>query len=165
MEEIMNSIGPALTFCVGIATCWFTYVIINVIVTFFNAKKLDKSLTFCFNQLGKIFYAAMTLLYVVTIIGSIYFIVVGFTSKNWSYCINALNVLGFVTIVYAWQLSSIVLVGRKSMMIGRLLVDYRKIKKLNFGYTQKVSFVYSQQEYAFSVRFVDLTELKKRLAV
>ena len=73
MNEIISSIGPALTFIVGIASCWFTFVIVNVIVTMFNAKKLDNSLTFCFNKLGKIFYLAMTLLYVATIIGSIYY--------------------------------------------------------------------------------------------
>ena len=62
------------------------------------------------------------------------------------------------------MLSSIVLVGKKNMMVGRMMIDYRKLKKVNYSYENKMSFVYAQHEYNFSTRFVDLTELRKRIS-
>ncbi len=44
------------------------------------------------------------------------------------------------------------------------MIDYRKLKKVNYSYTNKMSFVYAQQEYNFSTRFIDLTQLRKKIS-
>ena len=57
------------------------------------------------------------------------------------------------------------MIGKKNLMIGRMVIDYRKLKKVNYNYAHKVSFVYAQGEYNFSTRFVDLTLLRKKISI
>lgn len=74
---------------------------------------------------------------------------------------NGLNIAAFVCVVFAYFASTLVMIGRKNMMVGRMMIDYRKLKKVNFTYNNKMSFVYAQKDYSFSTRFVDKTELRK----
>ena len=110
MAEILLSI---FSFLLLIIILWFTYTIVNIVVTIFRCKKLDKSLKFCFNTTGKIFYGLLTILYIV-----------------------------------GYSASSLVMIGRKNMMVGRMMIDYRKLKKVNFTYNNKMSFVYAQKDYS-----------------
>ena len=64
-------------------------------------------------------------------------------------------------ILFGYSASSLVMIGRKNMMVGRMMIDYRKLKKVNFTYNNKMSFVYAQKDYSFSTRFIDKTELRK----
>ena len=165
MDQLFETIGQTLSFLMLLVILYFTYTIANILVTVFRTKKLDTSLTFCFNKVGKIIYVASTALYVVTVIASIYFIIVGLMKGNYSWYVYAVNAWAFMSVVFAYLLSSIVLIGRKNLMIGRMVVDYRKLKKVNYSYNHKVSFVYSQAEYSFSTRFVDLTLLRKKISI
>ena len=122
---------------------WFSYTIINIFITMYRCKKVDHSLGFCFNTLGKVFYLGLTIAYVLCLVGGI---------------------AAFMSVLYGYMLSSIVLVVKKNMMVGRMMIDYRKLKKVNYSYENKMSFVYAQHEYNFSTRFVDLTELRKRIS-
>lgn len=161
MEEMIYTI---LLFIVGLIFLWFTYTVINNVVTIFRCRKRDNSLSFCFNTAGKVFYAFLTVLYVVIFVGGVYAFVYGLLKDNSLIYRNALNAVAFMTVVYAYNISAIVLVGRKYMMVGRMEIDYRKLKKVNYSYNNRMSFVYAQKEYNFSTRFVDLTELRKRIS-
>lgn len=143
---------------------WFSYSIINILFTFFKCRKLDNSLTFCFNTLGKFVFSISTILYIGCLIGGILAIVYGLLNNSTVFWQNGLNVIAFMSVAFGYLLSSIVLVGRKNMMVGRMMIDYRKLKKVNYSYTNKMSFVYAQQEYNFSTRFIDLTQLRKKIS-
>lgn len=161
MNETVASIFALLLIVV---ICWFTYTIANIIVTIFRCKKLDNSLGFCFNSKGKIFYIILTILYVVGFVGGIITLIYGFFTDKTRIFLNGVNVAAFVSVVFAYFLSSLVLVGRKNMMVGRMMIDYRKLKKVNFTFTNKMSFVYAQKDYNFSTRFIDITKLRKMIS-
>ena len=38
------------------------------------------------------------------------------------------------------------MIGRKNMMVGRMMIDYRKLKKVNLLITIKCHFVYAQKD-------------------
>lgn len=164
MNQTSEMILSILSFILILVILWFSYTIINIIVTILRCKKRDHSLTFCFNTIGKVVYILLTILYVVGFIGSIVCIVYGLIYGKIGFYRNGINVLAFVSVVFGYLMSSIVLVGKKNMMVGRMEIDYRKLKKVNYSYTNKMSFVYSQHEYNFSTRFVDLSELRKRIS-
>ena len=165
MEKILESGVLILAFLMVLVVAWFTFTIANIVVTIIRTKKLDTSLNFCFNSLGKVFYPILLVVYIAVVSGSIYFIVVGLMKGIQNYYVNGINAWAFVSVVTAYFLSSLVLIGRKNLMIGRMVIDYRKLKKVNYSYTNKVSFVYAQHEYSFSTRFVDLTQLRKKISV
>lgn len=161
MSDIILSV---LSFLLLIIILWFTYTIANIVVTIFRCKKTDKSLKFCLNTLGKVFYSVLTIIYVVCFVGGIFFMVKGLIDNSINVYRNGLNVAAFVSVVYAYFASSIVMVGRKNLMVGRMMIDYRKLKKVNFTYNNKMSFVYAQKDYSFPTRFVDKSELRKTIA-
>lgn len=158
MAEILLSI---FSFLLLIIILWFTYTIVNIDVTIFRCKKLDKSLKFCFNTTGKIFYGLLTILYIVGFIGGIGAMVYGLFNDSLTIYRNGLNVAAFMSVIFGYSASSLVMIGRKNMMVGRMMIDYRKLKKVNFTYNNKMSFVYAQKDYSFSTRFIDKTELRK----
>lgn len=152
-----------LYFALIAITLWFTYSIVNIVVTLYKVRKRDNSLTFCLNTKGKVFYGILTGLYVIAFVGGIVATVLGFIWDENMIFINGLNALALSAFVYSYNLSSIVLVGRKNLMVGRMEIDYRKLKKVNYTYN-KMSFVYAQHDYHFSIRFVDVTTLRKKIS-
>ena len=161
LSELILSI---FSFLLLIVILWFTYTIANIFVTFYKCKKTDHSLGFIFNTSGKVFYSILTLVYVIGFFGGIGFMVYGIFQDQMDFYRNGLNVAAFVSVVFAYFMSSLVMVGRKNMMVGRMLIDYRKLKKVNFTYNNKMSFVYAQRDYSFPTRFVDKTELRKTIS-
>jgi len=95
---------------------------------------------------------------------AVWAVVYGIVTSRSSFFHNGLNAAALLTVVYAYFLSTIVLVGRKNLMVGRMLIDYRKLKKVNFTYNNKVTFVYAQKDYSFPTRFVDKTKLRKMIS-
>lgn len=154
-------ISAVLSILLLVIFAWFTYTIINIFVTFMRCKKQDHSLRFCFNTGGKIFYIVLFMIYLVGVIGGLIAVIYGFINNQLSFFHNGLNVAAFVTVLFAYFASTIVLVGRKNLMVGRMLIDYRKLKKVNFTYNNKVTFVYAQKDYSFPTRFINKTELRK----
>lgn len=161
MSEIILSI---LSFLLLIVIIWFTYTIINILVTMYRCKKADKSLAFCFNTLGKCFYIALAIIYIVGFIGGIIAMVYGLINNAMDTYRTGLNIAAFVSVVFGYFASSVVLVGKKHMMVGRMMIDYRKLKKVNYTHNNKMSFVYAQHDYNFSTRFVDKTRLRKLIS-
>ena len=62
------------------------------------------------------------------------------------------------------QLANVVVLGKKHMLIGRLLVDYRKMKKIDLNSKREMTFVYAQKSFRFSTRFVDIKKLREAIA-
>ncbi len=158
MEDIILSIFSILLI---LAICWFSYTIANIIVTILKCKKLDKSLHFCFNTKGKIFYICLTIIYVAGFIGGLIMLVYGLLNNKTNFYQYGLDIAAFISVVFAYFLSSLVLIGRKNMMVGRMMIDYRKLKKVNFNMNNQMSFVYAQKNYHFSTRFIDIIALRK----
>lgn len=161
MGEIISQV---LSFLLLIVIVWFTYTIINIIVTMYKCKKADKSLKFCFNTTGKYFYSALFLLYILGFIGGISAMCYGIFSNQINIYRNGVNIAAFMSVVFGYFLSSIVLIGKKYMMVGRMMIDYRKLKKVNYTVSNKMSFVYAQHDYSFSTRFVDKTKIRKLIS-
>lgn len=161
MKDIIQQV---LSFLLLIITLWFTFTIVNIIVTIYRTKKADKSLAFCFNSLGKIFYGILTAVYLIGFIGGVSAMIYGLVKHADQTFFIGLQVVAFITVVFAFFLSSIVMVGRKYMMVGRMMIDYRKLKKVNYTHNNKMSFVYAQHDYNFSTRFVDKTKLRKLIS-
>lgn len=161
MAEIIQSILSGLLFIILI---WFTYTIANIYVTMFKCHKLDHSLKPCLNTVGKALYIGLTLLYLVGFIGGVAAFIYGLVTSQSVFYVNGLNIAAFVSVIYGYYCSTLVLLGRKNMMVGRMMIDYRKIKKANFSYGRKMTFVYAQKDYSFSTRFVDTTQLKQAIS-
>lgn len=153
-----------ITLALIIATAWFNFVIINTTYTLIKCKKRDHELKFIFNMQGKLFYIALTVLYIVGLIGGIIVAVIGVIKSSQLWWLNGLSVVTFVSLFYCFFFTQIIMVGRKYIMIGRMQIDYRKLKKVNYSYDNKMSFVYAQHDYHFSTRWVDTTDLKKRIS-
>ena len=49
------------------------------------------------------------------------------------------------------------------MMIGKIKLDYRKIKRVTYPKAKKLRFVYGQKSFETSLRFIDDFKLKKAL--
>ncbi len=144
-----------------VVTLWFTYTILNIVVTIFRCRRKDKELKFCLSRNGYIFYILLTILYLGCFIGGIAAAIYGITHGYSGWYRNGMNVTALMSLIYAYMLSSILLLGKKNMMVGRIVIDYRKLKKVNFTFDNKMSFVYMQKDYNFSTRFANKKELRK----
>ena len=58
----MRTFYPVLATLMVIVTAYFTYMIINVLVTMIKAKRKDHSLKICLTTAGKAFYIIITIL-------------------------------------------------------------------------------------------------------
>lgn len=158
-ELILN----VLSFLMLIVLAWFSFTSVNILVTVFKCKRKDKSLKFCFNSGGKIFYIILCIVFPIIYIGGLIAIVYGLTHDNVDMYRIAINVMGLSTLLFSMSVSNVILLGKKELMIGRMLIDYRKMKKVSFGLDDKVTFVFAQKEYSFSTRFTDVTEIRKAI--
>ncbi len=160
---MQDTILDMLAVIMVVVTLWFTYSILNIIATIFNARRKDKELKFCLSRNGYIAYIILTILYLCCFIGGIGAAIYGVMNGYSAYYRNGMNAAALMSLIYAYMLSSIVLLGRKNMMVGRMVIDYRKLKKVNFTYDKKMSFVYMQKDFNFSTRFADKTKLRKAI--
>lgn len=152
-----------LAFLMLLVLAWFSFTTLNIVVTIFKRKRKDDSLKFCFNSFGKIFYTIFTIVFLVVYIGGFYGIYYGFSHDNVNAFRIAINLMALTTLLYSLALSNIVLLGNKELMIGRMLIDYRKMKKITIGLDDRITFVFAQKEYTFSTRFANLTEIKRAI--
>ena len=152
-----------LSFLMLLVLAWFGFTTVNIIVTIFRTRKQDKTLQFSFSRGGKIFFIVSSVVFLALFIGGIIAIVYGLTHDNISMYRVAINLMGLGSLLYSLLLSNTIQLGRKDLMIGRMLIDYRKMKKVTFSLDDRVTFVYAQKEYTFTTRFADLTEIKKAM--
>lgn len=160
----MESFYQFLTFLMILVAIYFTYMIINVYVTILKAKKRDNSLTFALTNTGKIFYICGSILHVIILIGGIAIAVIYAMKGKPVVYLNAITVIALYSLIYSFQVANITLVGRKSMLVGRMSIDYRKMKKVDLNYHHELSFVYAQKSFKFSTRFVDVPVLRRAIS-
>lgn len=160
---IADLILNVLAFIMLLILAWFSFQVANIAVTIFRQRKRDKTFKFCLNQTGKVFYLVLTFVFIAVYIGGFATIVYSFTYDNLDSLRIAINFMALITVFYSYMLSSIIMLGRKEMMIGRMLIDYRKMKKVSFSLHDKVTFIFSQKEYSFSTTFTDVMEIRRAL--
>lgn len=157
----MKTFYQVMTFLMILIALYFSYMIVNVFYTIFKQKRSDHSMQFCLTPAGKAFYIIMTIIWIVLLIGCIAVAIIAASADRPVVYLNAMVVLALYTIVYSFQVANITLVGRKSLLVGRMSIDYRKMKKVDLNYHNELSFVYSQKSFKFSTRWVDVPLLRK----
>lgn len=157
-----EALGIVLAFLVFLVFIWLVYCNITIIVVFIINRKKDKSLELCLTTKGKIFYLILLVLFFIEIIFGSYLTIQFLMSnkQNLGYLIlNAMTILTFV-ITYFFQ--EIVLTGKRDIMVGRLTLDKRKIKRIQY-IKRNVQFIYGQKNYKINLRFIDVQKLKINL--
>ncbi len=159
----MNAIVNILPFLVFLALIWFTYINISYGVTMYLATKEDHTLTSCLSDSGKYFYVILLILYIGIFIICSLVMVLSAVNNNLNSIYTPLNILTIITLVVSILLQQIIYVGHRQMMIGKIKLDYRKIKRVTYPRTKKLRFVYGQKTFETSLRFIDDFKLKKAL--
>ena len=159
----MNAIFNILPFLVFLALLWFTYINISYGVTMYLATKEDHTLTSCLSDSGKYFYVILLILYIGIFIICTSVMVLSAVNNNLNSIYTPLNILTVITLGVSILLQQIIYVGHRQMMIGKIKLDYRKIKRVTYPRTKKLRFVYGQNTFETSLRFIDDFKLKKAL--
>lgn len=154
----MDSLLIVLPVLVAVALIWFTYTNLNYGVTVFRYTRKDDSLQLCLNTIGKVIYGVLTIGYIVCLIGGLIFIALNFGNDD---VYTVLNVITIISIAVGYLYQQVIFVGSKQMLIGRILLDYRKIKRVSFPKKSKMSFAYGMKTFQTSVIFCDESLLKK----
>ncbi|MDD8049388.1 MAG: hypothetical protein PHH04_07355 [Thomasclavelia sp.] len=154
------NIGYILPIVVAAVLLWITYVIINYIVTVIKTTKKDPSYKLCLNTVGRIVIIGLYILYLIGAGVFIYFLVTDFGSDIMMYMLNGFTLFS-ILVAYASQ--SIIFVGSRHMLIGRVELDYRKIKRVQFPKKSKMNFTYGMKEFHNNVSFCDASLLKKAI--
>lgn len=153
-------IVPVLVFIVLV---WFTYLIVNFFATIIKTKKKDKTMVCGLNTKGKIFYVVLSILYLLVFIGALYFLITGYLKNGIDSIYLPLNILTIFSILYNFLLQYIIYFGQRQILIGRVIFDYRKIKRVTYPKATKLRFAYGQRTLETNIRFIDESLLKKAL--
>ena len=143
---------------------YFTYQIVNLLVTMLKQRKIEGAMEFCLSSTGLYAYIGMIAGYIVAWAIFIWTCIVGWQLDSLQWLNNGLSVLTIYTVIFSMQLANVVVLGKKHMLIGRLLVDYRKMKKIDLNSKREMTFVYAQKSFRFSTRFVDIKKLREAIA-
>lgn len=153
-------IVPVLVFIVLV---WFTYLIINYVATIIKTKKKDKTMVCGLNMQGKVFYTILSIVYIVIVITTIYWMISGYLKKGIDSVYLPLNILAISSILFNFVLQYIIYFGQRQILIGRVIFDYRKIKRVTYPKATKLRFAYGQRTLETNIRFIDDSLLKKSL--
>lgn len=160
---LMNAIFNILPFLVFVALLWFTYINISYGVKMYWVTKEDHTLTSCLSDFGKYFYIILLIIYIGVFIICSSLMILSVVNNNLNRAYTPLNILTIITLVVSVLLQQIIYVGHRQMMIGKIKLDYRKIKRVTYPNTKKLRFVYGQRTFETSLRFIDDFKLKKAL--
>lgn len=158
--EIITNILPFLVF---LALLWFTYTNISLAVILLRAKKKDSTLSLCLSTTGKYFYLGLTICYLAIYITCVVIMVLALVNNKLENLYVPLNALTIITIGVSFLYQQIIMVGHRQMLIGKIILDYRKIKRVSYPKAKKLRFVYGQRTLETPLRFIDEFELKKAL--
>lgn len=160
---LMNAIFNILPFLVFLALLWFTYINISYGVTMYRATKEDHTLTSCLSDSGKYFYIVLLIFYAFVFCVCLALMILNIITNSLDSTYTPLNILTIVTLAVSILLQQIIYVGHRQMMIGKIKLDYRKIKRVTYPKAKKLRFVYGQKSFETSLRFIDDFKLKKAL--
>lgn len=159
----MNDIFDTLPILVFLVLLWFTYINISYAIIMYSSTKEDHTLTSCLNDSGKYFYHALLILYVCSFILCTTLIILYIVNNDPNRTLAPLNILTIITLAVSILSQQIIYVGHRQMMIGKVKLDYRKIKRVSYPKDKKLRFIYGQRSYETSLRFIDDFKLKKAL--
>lgn len=143
---------------------YFLLILINSLVIYAKARRNDSTLEHCLSQRGILCLALLTVAYIAIFIFTVYSFVVKLNKEGFMAAMQNINLVALATLIYALEIQNVILVGKKSILIGNTLFEYRKMKKITYPKGKKLSFVYSQKDVQTSLFFIDVTKLKSALA-
>lgn len=160
MSDFINA---ALPIIIAFLLVWFTYLNINYFYTIFKLKKSEKEMHLCNTKVGLVMNYVVLAIYIGGTVASFValassFMANTFATKGSLY----LNILALLAIFANQYYSRLVYLSKKSLIIGRIKFDYRKIKRIDIR-PNKLSFNYGQNHLATRLFFVDDEKLRVTL--
>jgi len=161
IAAIISNILPWVLFC---CLLYFTLILFNFVFAIIQAKRKDATLVLCISKKGKLLAALEIIIYVVALVICIILFINNYRlNSNLTVAITTFNPLTVYTLLFAMHIQDIIFVGKKNILIGNKMYEYRRMKKVVFPKKNQLKFVYGQQEVKVSLMFTNITELKKRL--
>nr|WP_318000379.1 hypothetical protein [uncultured Faecalibacillus sp.] len=142
---------------------WFTYLIVNFVATIIKTKKKDETMICGVSKQGKVFYGILTVIYLVMFVYCIYYMISHLLSGDVDSVYLPLNALTIYSIAFYFTIQWIIYFGQRQVLIGRVIFDYRKIKRVSYPKKSKLRFTYGQKVLETNIRFIDDSILKKSL--
>ncbi len=143
---------------------YFLLLLINSLVIFYKAKRKDPTMEHCLSQRGIICLVLLTVAFLAILIFTIYAFITKLNKEGIMSAMQNINLIAIFTLVYALEIQNVIMVGKKNILIGNTLFEYRKMKKITYPKGKKLSFVYSQKDIQTSLFFIDVTKLKSALS-
>lgn len=159
----MGDLKYLLPILVAVILVWITYLVINFVATIIKTKKKDDTMVCGLNMQGKIFYAIIIVIYLVMLVYCIYYMITHLLSGDVDSVYLPLNAFTIYSFVFYLMVQWIIFFGQKQVLIGRVLFDYRKIKRVTYPKKTKLRFTYGQKTLETYIRFIDDSILKKSL--
>lgn len=159
----MEAIFGVLPVAVVLILIWLTYLNLSYAVTIYRVRKKDATLKFCLSKFGVSFYICLILIYCVLLVVSTVVMILLLMDKENTIIFAILNTITIFSMGVTFLLQQIILVGHRQMLIGKIILDYRKIKRVSYPKTSKLEFVYGQKSYQTTLWFIDDFKLKKSL--
>ena len=142
---------------------WFTYLIVNFVATIIKTKKKDETMICGVSKQGKVFYGILTVIYLGMFVYCIYYMISHLLSGDVDSVYLPLNALTIYSIAFYFTIQWIIYFGQRQVLIGRVIFDYRKIKRVSYPKKSKLRFTYGQKVLETNIRFIDDSILKKSL--
>ena len=159
----MGDLKYLLTILVAAILVWFTYLIVNFVATIIKTKKKDETMICGVSKQGKVFYGILTVIYLVMFVYCIYYMISHLLSGDVDSVYLPLNALTIYSIAFYFTIQWIIYFGQRQVLIGRVIFDYRKIKRVSYPKKSKLRFTYGQKVLETNIRFIDDSILKKSL--
>lgn len=163
--EIINGILPWVLLLFLI---YFTLVLISYGVGLIRARKRDNTIHLALNTLGKVFFGALLLFYLIILFNTIRLEILiwsqpGDLETKIQTALQAPNLLTVFTLLFAIETQDIFFIGKKNVLIGNSMFEFRRMKRIQYPKKNKISFIYGQKQYTYSIRFIDISQLKTKV--
>lgn len=159
----MGDLKYLVPILVAVVLVWFTYLIVNFVATIIKTKKKDETMICGVSKQGKVFYGILTVIYLVMFVYCIYYMISHLLNGDVDSVYLPLNALTIYSIAFYFTIQWIIYFGQRQVLIGRVIFDYRKIKRVSYSKKSKLRFTYGQKVLETNIRFIDDSILKKSL--
>lgn len=159
----MGDLKYLVPILVAVVLVWFTYLIVNFVATIIKTKKKDETMICGVSKQGKVFYGILTVIYLVMFVYCIYYMISHLLNGDVDSVYLPLNALTIYSIAFYFTIQWIIYCGQRQVLIGRVIFDYRKIKRVSYPKKSKLRFTYGQKVLETNIRFIDDSILKKSL--
>ena len=159
----MGDLKYLVPILVAVVLVWFTYLIVNFVATIIKTKKKDETMICGVSKQGKVFYGILTVIYLVMFVYCIYYMISHLLNGDVDSVYLPLNALTIYSIAFYFTIQWIIYFGQRQVLIGRVIFDYRKIKRVSYPKKSKLLFTYGQKVLETNIRFIDDSILKKSL--